>query len=157
MTIFQYNRFMRRFYLLIITSLLLFLCKKADNNDIDLSVLYSHDFIDCSVNEYINNFYSENHDTVRLSFEETDTLKLYYFNYGNGVVLTKVDTGYMKYGVVNGNEIAFGWFIDKPQGINYGLCLHWYVQVLNSDTLMINSYSDEGKLIGQFGYKPIKK
>ena len=138
-------------------SLLLFSCKKAENDNIDLSVLYSHDFIDCNVNEYHGDIYIKNNDTVRLSFEKKDTLKLYYYNYGNGVVLTKVDTGFMKYGVVNGNEIAFGWFVDKLQGINYGLCLHWYVQVLNSDTLMINSYSNDGKLIGQFGYKPIKK
>jgi hypothetical protein len=148
---------MKRVYVLILISLILFSCKKGANNDVDLSVLYSHDFIDSSVNEYPNNIYTENNDTVRLSFEKNDTLKLYFLNYGSGVVLTKVDTGYMKYGVVNGNEIAFGWFVDKPQGIKYGLCLHWYVQVLNTDTLMINSYANDGKLIGQFGYKPIKK
>jgi len=148
---------MRRVYFIIMISLLLFSCKKAENEDVDLSVLQSHDFIDRNVNEFHNNIFVENNDTVRLSFEKKDTLKLYYYNYGNGKVLTKVNTGYMKYGIVNGNEIVFGWFVDKPQGIDYGLCLHWYVQVLNSDTLMINSYSNDGKLTGQFGYKPIKK
>jgi hypothetical protein len=148
---------MRQVYFLIMISLLLFSCKKAENEDVDLSVLQSHDFIDRNVNEFHDNIFIENNDTVRLSFEKKDTLKLYYYNYGNGVVLTKVDTGYMKYGIKNGNEIAFGWFVDMPQGINYGLCLHWYVQVLNSDTLMINSHSNDGNLIGQFGYKPIKK
>jgi hypothetical protein len=128
------------------------------NNDVDLSVLNSHDFIDCSVNEYTDNIYTENNDTVRLAFERTDTLKLYYFNYGNGVVLTKIDTGYMKFGIVNGNEIVFGWFQDKYwPGINYALSLHWYIQVLNSDTLIINNYSESGEIIGHYGYKPIKK
>lgn len=143
---------------MILFSLLLISCKKGNKDDIDLSVLYSHDFIDCSVNEYHDNIYIENNDTVRFSFTQQDTLKLYYFNYGNGDVLTKVDTGYMKYGVLNGNEVAFGWFPDIYwPGINYAFSLHWYIQVLNSDTLIVNSYSNTGEVIGHFGYKPIKK
>jgi len=148
---------MKRVYFLIVISIVLISCKKGNNDDIDLSVLYSHDFIDCSVNEYQDNIYTVNNDTVRLSFEKKDTLKLYHLYYGNGLVLSKIDTGYMKYGIINGNEIAFGWFTDKLQGINYGLSLHWYIQVLNSDTLMINSYSNNGEITGQFGYKPIKR
>lgn len=148
---------MKQAYFLLVTSLLLISCKKANNNDIDLSILYSHNFIDTSVNEYHDNIYTENNDTVKLSFEDKDILKLYHFYYGNGTILTKVDTGFMKYGVINGNEIAFGWLVDKPQGINYAFSLHWFIQVLNSDTLMINSYSNDGSLTGQFGYKPMVK
>jgi hypothetical protein len=153
---FKTLKIMKRVYFLIALSLFLFSCNK-EHNSIDLSVLHSHDFIDCNVNEFPNNIYTPNNDTVRLSFEKKDTLKLYYYNYGNGKVLTKVDTGYMKYGVLNGNEIAFGWFIDMPQGINYGLSLHWYIQVLNPDTIILNSYSNTGELTGHWGYKPILK
>ena len=118
---------MQRVYSLIAISLFLFSCNK-ENNTIDLSVLHSHDFIDCNVNEFPNNIYTPNNDTVKLSFEKKDTLKIYYFNYGNGKVLSKVDTGFMKYGVLNGNEVAFGWFLDKYfPGINYAISLHWYI------------------------------
>lgn len=148
---------MKIVYTFIAISLFLFSCNK-ENNNIDLSVLHSHDFIDCYVNEFPNNIYTPNNDTVRLSFENKDTLEIYYFNYGNGKVLSKVDTGYMKYGVLNGNEVAFGFFLDNYwTSINYSLSLHWYIQVLNPDTIILNSYSNKGEITGHWGYKPILK
>ena len=84
-------------------------------------------------------------------------LKVFYFHYGTGQVLNKIDTGYKKYFADN-NKVYFAWFVDKLQGVDYDHTTGtWNIQVLNSDTLIINCYSDSGEIISYFGYSTVKK
>jgi hypothetical protein len=141
----------------IIFSLLFFLflisCKK-NKEDINMSLLHLYYYIDFQVNEDIN---IKNNDTVRLSFENNDTLKILYFQYGVGQVLNKLDTGYLAYSTED-NKIFFGWFLDKLDGVNYGLASGtWDIQVLNPDTLIVTRVSNNGDITGHFGYSTIKK
>jgi len=141
----------------IIFSLLFFLflisCKK-NKEDINMSLLHLYYYIDFQVNEDIN---IKNNDTVRLSFENNDTLKILYFQYGAGQVLNKLDTEYLAYSTKD-NKIFFGWFLDKLDGVNYGLASGtWDIQVLNPDTLIVTRVSNNGDITGHFGYSTIKK
>ena len=134
--------------------ILLLSCKK-DKEDINMSLLHSYYFVDSHVNEYQNNI--KNNDTIRLSFENNDTLKSFYFHYGTGQVLNKIDTGYKKYFIDN-NKVYFAWFVDKLQGVDYDhMTGTWNIQVLNSDTLLINCFSDSGEILSHFGYSTKKK
>jgi len=131
-------------------------CDK-NKDDINMSLLHSYYFIDAQVNENQNTI--KNNDTVRLSFEESDTLKIYYFQYGSGQILNKVDTGYKRYFVEN-NKIYFTWFVDNFNfpGVDYGLPTGtWNIQVLNSDTLIVNCFSPSGEILSHFGYSTRKK
>ena len=74
---------MRPVYLSSAMSYLLISGNKVNNDAVDLSVQNTYDSIDCIVNKNPDNIYTENNDAVRLSFERKDTLKLYYFKYGN--------------------------------------------------------------------------
>jgi hypothetical protein len=129
-------------------------CTK-NKDDINMSLLHSYYYVDSQVNENQNTI--KNNDTVRLSFEDSDTVKMYYYHYGSGQVLNKVESGYKKYFVEN-NKISFAWFVDNLQGIDYGLTTGtWDIQVLNSDTLIVNSYSPSGEILSHFGYSTKKK
>jgi len=120
-----------------------------------MSLLHSYYFIDSQVNEYQNNI--KNNDTIRLSFENNDTLKVFYFHYGIGQVLNKIDTGYLRYFAEN-NKINFAWFTDKLNGVDYGLTSGtWSIQLLNPDTLIINCFSNSGDILSHFGYSTKKK
>jgi hypothetical protein len=47
--------------------------------------------------------------------------------------------------------------VDKLQGVDGDLTSGiWNIQLLNSDTLIINCYSDSGELISHFGYSTKK-
>ena len=135
--------------------LIFLLSCENDKEDINMSLLHSYYFIDSQVNENKNNIM--NNDTVKLSFENNDTLKVFYLHYGTGKVLNKIDTGYKRY-IVENNKVYFTWFLDKLQGVDYDhMTGTWNIQVLNSDTLLINCFSDSGEIISHFGYSTKKK
>ena len=140
------------FYSLLL--LVLMSCAK-NKDDINMSLIHSYYYIDSQVNENQNT--GINNDTVRLSFEDSDTVTMYYFHYGTGQVLNKIDTGYKKYFVVD-NKISFTWIINNYQGVDYGLTTGtWNIQVLNPDTLIVNCFSPTGEILSHFSYSTKQK